>query len=138
VRRWLFVVAVLAAALAARLAFPDPVLRVGRARSANRAKASVERHLENIQRRHVVFVRYGRFADVHDDWVWNGADIDAQPIVWARAMSATEDAELRFYYRDRQAWRVTIGVERPGLIDFDEMKPDAVGYTDEKARGRLQ
>ena len=104
--------------MAARLAIADPVLRVGAARSANEAKASIERHLEELGGKHLVFVHHGRFADVHDEWVWNGADIDARPIVFARAMTPAQDAELAAYYRDRRAWRVEIGVERPGIIDF--------------------
>ena len=91
---------------------PTRCLRVGRARSANRAKASVERRLEELGGKHLVFVHHGRFADIHDEWVWNGADIDSRPIVFARAMTPAQDAELADYYRDRRAWRVEIAAER--------------------------
>jgi hypothetical protein len=119
-RRGLAIALVLAAALLARLAIPDPVLGIGRARSANLAKLSIERHLASLGGDHLVFVRHGRFADIHDEWVANGADIDARRIVWARAMTPAADAELRHYYRDRRAWRVDIAVERPGVVDFVE------------------
>ena len=120
-RRDLSIAIVVAAAVAARLAVPDPVLVVGRARSANQAKLTVERHLASLGGEHLVFVRHGRFADIHDEWVANGADIDARPVVFARAMTPPEDAVLRDYYRDRRAWRVDIAVERPGVVDFVEM-----------------
>jgi hypothetical protein len=118
-RRDLLGAAVLAAAVVARIAIADPVLRVGVSRSSNRAKAEVERHLEELGGRHLVFVRHGRYADIHDEWVANGADIDAGRIVWARAMTPEQDDELVRYYPDRRAWRVAIAVDRPGVIDFN-------------------
>jgi hypothetical protein len=119
---------VVVATLIARLGLPDPVIAVGRARSANRAKATVEASLEREGGRHLVFVRHGPYSDVHDDWVSNGADIDAGRIVYARAMTPEQDSELRAYYPDRRAWRVEIGRDRPGVVDFEaygEPSPDA-------------
>jgi hypothetical protein len=127
--RGILMSAILVAAIAARLAIPDPVLRVGAARSSNRAKATVEEQLEALGGRHLVFVRQGPFADVHDDWIWNGADIDARRIVWARAMSPAEDAVLRAYYGDRRAWRVDIAIDQPGVVDFSEIAPGAESET---------
>jgi hypothetical protein len=92
----------------------------------------VEAVLKGHGGRHLVFVRHGPYADIHDEWVANGADIDAGPIVYARAMSEVEDAELRAYYDDRRAWRVDIAMDRPGVVDFTEI---ALGYT-ESSRGR--
>jgi hypothetical protein len=117
-RRDLLMAGVLVAAVAARLAIADPVLRVGASRSANRAKASVESRLEELGGKHLVFVHHGRFADIHDEWVWNGADIDSKQIVFARAMTPRRDAELVDYYRDRRVWRVEIAADQPGVIDF--------------------
>jgi hypothetical protein len=119
--RTLAILIVVAATLAARLALPDPVLEIGAARSANRAKESVERHLEAVGGEHVVFVRHGPFADIHDEWVANGAAIDARRIVWARAMTPERDGALRAYYRGRRAWRVDIARDRPGVVDFVEI-----------------
>jgi hypothetical protein len=118
-RRDLLIAAVLAVTVVARVAIPDPVLRVGASRASNRPKASIERHLEKLGGEHLVFVRHGRYADIHDEWVANGAEIDAGRIVWARAMTPEQDAELTRYYPDRQAWRVGIGMDRPGVIDFN-------------------
>jgi hypothetical protein len=123
-RRDLLLAGVLVAAVVARVAFPDPVLRVGESRGSNQAKASIERHLTELGGKHLVFVRHGRFADVHDEWVANGADIDAGRIVWARAMTPALDAALARYYADRRAWRVEIGRDRPGVVDFEPNNSD--------------
>jgi hypothetical protein len=112
---------VLSAALAARLLIPDPILRVGRARASS-PKAAITAFLERQGGRHVVFVRHGPFADLHDEWVSNGAEIDAARIVWARAMPAGEDEELIAYYADRRAWRVDLGMDRRDAIDFAEVE----------------
>jgi hypothetical protein len=52
--------------------------------------------------RHVVFVA----PDVFDA-VYNGGDLDAAPVVWARDLGAARNAALRTYYRNRVAWRLT-------------------------------
>jgi hypothetical protein len=36
--------------------------------------------------------------------VYNDADIDASPVVWARAMDAASDAELIRYFGARHVW----------------------------------
>jgi hypothetical protein len=58
--------------------------------------------------RHVVLVRYGPHHSFHDEWVYNGANIDSSPIVWCRWMGPSEDAEVFQYYKDRQFWTVDV------------------------------
>ena len=41
------------------------------------------------------------------DAVYNGADIDHQPIVWARDLGGDSAARLRAYFRNRTMWRLT-------------------------------
>jgi hypothetical protein len=48
---------------------------------------------------------------VHDHWrqgffdyVYNAADIDGAPIVWARDMGPEKNQELLNYYRGRKVW----------------------------------
>jgi hypothetical protein len=69
------------------------------------SRAQVVRSLTARGGRHVVFVRY---APEHDtsviDLVYNCADIDGSPIVWARYMGEAADRELIQYYPDRNAW----------------------------------
>ncbi len=52
----------------------------------------------------LVLVRYAAEHRVHDEWVWNRADIDKSQTVWARAMDPAQDAELLRYYPDRKVW----------------------------------
>jgi hypothetical protein len=54
--------------------------------------------------RHVVIVRYAPEHNVHEEWVYNRADIDGSSIVWARDMGETDNADLIRYYQDRKIW----------------------------------
>jgi len=54
-----------------------------------------------------------RYADRHDpnstanvEWVYNAANIDAAPVVWARDMGSRENAELIDYFRGRKVWLI--------------------------------
>lgn len=51
---------------------------------------------------HVVFVA----PDVFDA-VYNGGDLDTQPVVWVRDLGAARNDALRAYYKNRRAWRLT-------------------------------
>lgn len=56
--------------------------------------------------RQLVFVDYGPSHDINHEWVYNQADIDRSPIVWAREMGSAKDRELVDYYPDRNRWRL--------------------------------
>jgi hypothetical protein len=66
----------------------------------------------------LVIVRYGPKHDPNDEWVFNDADIDASPVVWAREMSGDANRELLEYYRGRRAWllEVDLGEAVPKLV----------------------
>jgi hypothetical protein len=53
--------------------------------------------------RHVVIVRYADDHTPHREWVFNAADIDASPIVWARDRG-DDNARLGAYFAGRKVW----------------------------------
>jgi hypothetical protein len=65
-----------------------------------------------------VLVRYTPSHDVHDEWVYNEADIDAAKVVWAHELDPTSNARLFAYFRDRRDW----------LIEPDENPPRLSAY----------
>jgi hypothetical protein len=67
-------------------------------------RQAIARSLDAQGGKHVVFVA----PDVFDA-VYNRGDIDAQPVVWARDLGAARNDQLRAYYKDRRAWRLTRG-----------------------------
>ena len=67
-------------------------------------RAQVVRQIEQTPGNHLVLVRYRPQHRIHDEWVYNSADIDHSPIVWAREMGGPADAPLLQYYRGRHVW----------------------------------
>jgi hypothetical protein len=53
--------------------------------------------------KHLVIVHYTATHSLHEEWVYNDADIDGSRIVWAQDMG-DRNRELLDYYRDRKVW----------------------------------
>ncbi len=70
--------------------------------------AMVQR-LKGMGGRHLVFVDYSDGGNFHDSWVYNGADLAQDPIVFAYSRSDTENRELMSEYQDRRPWLLTLG-----------------------------
>jgi hypothetical protein len=68
------------------------------------ARATIAQQLRNLPGEDLVLVRYRPDHNTHQEWVYNDADIDASPVVWARAMDAASDAELIRYFGARHVW----------------------------------
>ena len=67
-----------------------------------------------------MLVRYSPGHDPLADWVYNGADIDGQKVVWARDMGADNNEELLHYFKDRRVW----------LLEADDLPPKLQPYSD--------
>jgi hypothetical protein len=69
-------------------------------------RAAIVKELDALPGQDVVLVKYAADFDPDREWVYNGADIDGQKIVWARDMGAERNQELLDYYRGRKFWMV--------------------------------
>jgi len=63
-------------------------------------------------RRNLVVVRYGGTHSFHNEWVYNAANIDASPVVWARDMGDPGNQPLLDYFRGRADWVVQVNDDR--------------------------
>ena len=86
-------------------------------------RAHILAHLKETNGRHLVIVRYGAGHSVHDEWVYNEADIDGAKIVWAREMDSAQNRKLLEYFKDRHVWLVEVGQDRSS----PELTPYPVG-----------
>jgi hypothetical protein len=67
-------------------------------------RADLLHELESKPGKHVVLVRYGPDHSVHEEWVFNAADIDASTVIWARDLPGERNSALFRYYPDRTIW----------------------------------
>jgi hypothetical protein len=67
-------------------------------------RAAVIKKLNELPGQDLILVRYGDRHDTLAEWVYNDADIDAAPIVWARSMDEASHEELLRYFGDRTVW----------------------------------
>jgi len=89
----------------------------------NWRRAHVFAKLQRVPGKQLVLVRYGKDHNIHEEWVYNAADIDASKVVWARDMGPEQNRKLLGYFRDRQVWLVQPEDDPEGLTPFE--KPPA-------------
>ena len=90
-------------------------------------RLSAIHRLEGAGGRHLVMVRYAPNHNVLEEWVYNRADIDGSPIVWARDMGDAANRELLDYYRSRKVW----------VLEADAPDPEPISYQPDHGRGTL-
>jgi hypothetical protein len=67
----------------------------------------IARELEAEPGTHLVIVRYSRtHHSIHEEWVYNHADIDHAKIVWAREIPGVDLRPLLDYFNGRKIWLV--------------------------------
>jgi hypothetical protein len=91
------------------------------------SRVVIERKLEALAGKHLVMVRYGEDHNIHDEWVFNGADIDSQKVVWAREIGEEQDSRLFAYYKDRKIWLVTPDDDNTYLAPYAPPPEDGAG-----------
>ena len=82
------------------------------------ARIAVNRQLEGIPGKLLVFVRYYPQHHFQEEWVYNRADIQGARVVWARDLGAAEDEKLRAHFPDRAAWLLEPDFRPPRLAPY--------------------
>ena len=93
-------------------------------------RSQVVTQFEHEEGKHLIIVSYGPKHSVHDEWVYNKADIDGAKVVFARHMSETQNCKLIEYFRLHHIWSLHIDSDQPipGLTQYplklcDQIRP---------------
>jgi hypothetical protein len=83
------------------------------------SRVAVIEKLSRLPGKHLVVVRYQEEEhNLHDDWVFNGAEIDSAKILWARDTTAEQNASLFAYFKDRQIWLIEPDQDNTKLLPY--------------------
>jgi hypothetical protein len=81
----------------------------------------LKKKIEEMPGKYLIVVRYAKHHNVHDEWVYNGADIDGAKTVWARELSPEQNAKLFAYFKDRTVWLVTPDIDSTELLPYSKL-----------------
>jgi hypothetical protein len=69
-------------------------------------RVRIEDFLRSQPGKQLAIVRYSDQHNPFNEWVYNSADIETAPVIWAREMDSAHNQELLDYYKDRKVWLV--------------------------------
>jgi hypothetical protein len=67
-------------------------------------RTSIERRFMSLPGKHLVLVQYSPSHNVHQEFVYNEADIDHSKTIWAREIPGQDLSPLLAYFRKRDVW----------------------------------
>jgi hypothetical protein len=82
------------------------------------SRVAVAEKLSHTPGKHLILVRYGEDYNVHNDWVFNGAEIDDAKVLWARETNPRQNAKLFAYFKDRQIWLIEPEEDNTELLPY--------------------
>lgn len=82
------------------------------------SRAAVQERLSHTPGKHLILVRYEEDHNIHDEWVYNGAEIDSAKVLWARELDAEQNAKLLAYFKDRHVWLVEPDKDNTELVPY--------------------
>ena len=82
------------------------------------SRAVIVKTLSHTPGKHLIMVRYDEDHNLHDEWVYNGAEIDTAKVLWARDLDSAQNAKLFAYFKDRQVWLVQPDTDNTELVPY--------------------
>jgi hypothetical protein len=82
------------------------------------SRAMILKKLQSLPGKHLVIVRYEEDHNIHDEWVYNGAEIDNAKVLWSRELSTEQNQKLFAYFKNRQIWLVTPDTDNTSIEPY--------------------
>src|SRR5271163_1067746 len=89
------------------------------------SRAAISERLAALPGKHLIIVRYEPDHNIHDEWVFNGAEIDSAKVLWARELDPQQNAALLAYFKDRIIWLINPDEDNLELVPYQEKNPEA-------------
>jgi hypothetical protein len=83
-------------------------------------RANLDQWLEQQSKPQLVFVRYSRWHNVNDEWVYNQPDIMHSHVIWARDLGAEHNQLLIKLLPERTVWLLDADVNAPQLAPYED------------------
>jgi hypothetical protein len=93
------------------------IATMDRSESWNHRRAEIIEAAQREGRRLLVIVRPGAGYYPHNEWVYNDADIDGSPVVWARDRG-DDNRRLLEYFAGREVWLMEIDAQSMRISDY--------------------
>ncbi|MFN3322899.1 MAG: hypothetical protein ACK5AZ_05345 [Bryobacteraceae bacterium] len=124
-------------AMGLRIVPLEPLIGFGPGVRQRPIRAQVSDWLKSAGDRHVVFVRYEPEHSIEEEWVYNAADIDAAPIVWARVGDHLDSSEVVRYFQGRNFWIADVSQGRARLSRYDpDVHPSPLEFVHDESSKR--
>jgi len=82
------------------------------------SRAAIATKLNYTPGKHLIIVRYTDDHNIHDEWVYHGAEIDNAKVLWARELTPEQNAKLLTYFKNRKIWLVTPDTDNTYLESY--------------------
>jgi hypothetical protein len=86
-------------------------------------RSRIAEELKSMPGSHLVLVDYMPKHDVHQEWVYNAADIDQASIVWARRIPGRDLTPLLTYFAGRTVWVLYPDENPVRLVRYSASRP---------------
>ncbi len=90
-------------------------------------RAQIIEQLEKGPDQHLIIVRYHANHLWHYEWVYNGAEIDSEKVIWARDLGKTRNLQLLKHFKHRKIWLIEPDAKKVRPIRIRNLKD--LGYT---------
>ncbi len=90
------------------------------------ARQQILQRLGHDGHNHLVIVRYAANHTPDAEWVYNKADLDKTPVVWAHEMSGEDERKILNYYSNRYVWLLEADTKPPRLSPLRAALPVSV------------
>jgi len=91
-------------------------------------RARIIERLEKGPDQHLIIVRYHANHLWHYEWVYNGAEIDSEKVIWARDLGKTRNLQLLEYFKHRNIWLIEPDAKKVRPIPIRNLKD--LGYNE--------